>query len=107
MIFGCLILYLRMFFGVLPFLRVCILISYYYIDGITLFESEFSYSVPNVITPNGDGINDSFFVNFPFEKMTITNRWGNVVYESDIMNSFWDGRNQNGDICSDGVYSIS
>lgn len=79
-------------------------ISYYYIDGISLIESEVTYSVPNVITPNGDGVNEAFFVNFPFEKMIITNRWGNVVYESDIINSFWDGRNQNGDICSDGVY---
>ncbi len=54
--------------------------------------------VPNVFTPNGDGVNDYFFprtlltrsvVGF---KMSIFNRWGQVIYEtSSTDGQGWDG----------------
>lgn len=42
--------------------------------------------IPNVVTPNGDGMNDVFYIsnitNFPDAKLSIYNRWGGKVYES-------------------------
>jgi len=66
------------------------------------------FDMPNVFTPNGDGINDVFTIN-PIHavglEMTITNRWGNVVYESDDINGTWNGQNNNsGEMCTEGTY---
>ncbi|WP_435355905.1 gliding motility-associated C-terminal domain-containing protein [Emticicia sp. SJ17W-69] len=50
--------------------------------------------VPNAFTPDGNGINEIFeakgkrIVEF---KMTIFNKWGDIVFESFDMNSGWDG----------------
>lgn len=60
--------------------------------------------IPNVFTPNGDGINDFFhFQNNTLEVLEIKNRWGNTVYEWTNTNPSWDGKN-NATNCSDGVY---
>jgi gliding motility-associated-like protein/uncharacterized repeat protein (TIGR01451 family) len=53
--------------------------------------------IPNVITPNSDGINDAFNQPFidqnicigNFQKVQIYNRWGKVVFESDKENFAW------------------
>jgi gliding motility-associated-like protein len=43
--------------------------------------------VPNVLTPNGDGINDVLLVEglefFPLNKVVLYNRWGQVVFKAD------------------------
>lgn len=59
------------------------------------------FIVPNVITPNGDGINDDFYISGLENgtKLTIFNRWGDVVYTSNNYNNDWDGGN-----LKDGVY---
>jgi PKD repeat protein len=76
---------------------------------ITIFDLEIW--LPNVITTNNDGINELFVL--PFDafknyKVTILNRWGNVmrIGERDPNNPLflWDGIDQSGKICSDGVY---
>ena len=62
--------------------------------------------IPNVFTPNGDGVNDFYFINLKgIDEMTLTivNRWGELVYKSDDINGKWDGT-FNGNMCSDGVY---
>ena len=50
---------------------------------------------PNVFTPNGDGLNDVFFVGsldlFPESGVKIFDRWGTVVFESDNYENNWDG----------------
>ena len=47
----------------------------------------------NVVTPNGDGINDYLvFPNlemFPNSKLLVYNRWGNLVYESNNYTNDW------------------
>lgn len=50
----------------------------------------------NYITPNGDGINDGFYVDglrniFLNFKMTIYNRWGNLIWTGDHSKADWDG----------------
>ncbi len=56
--------------------------------------------IPNAFSPNGDGINDVFYImGNGFAKVTsiiIANRWGNIVYESggcsiNDSNCSWDG----------------
>lgn len=67
------------------------------------------YELPNVFSPNGDDWND-FFGPFPWrfvEKvdMTIYNRWGLIMYETEDPEINWDGTSrQTGLPCSDGVY---
>ena len=53
-------------------------------------------AVPNVFTPNGDGLNDYFFpvINCIFDEyhLVIFNRWGRLLYETNNQNDKWDGR---------------
>jgi gliding motility-associated-like protein len=68
------------------------------------------YNLPNVFTPDGDGINDiykSFNLNGYIKKvgMTIFNRYGKAVFKTDNADINWDGRNkENGKLVSTGVY---
>jgi gliding motility-associated-like protein len=71
------------------------------VDAISFFE------MPNVFSPNGDGVNDIFRVNgsgLESVKAEIYNRWGNKVYEWDGPNGGWDGRSTSGIALPDGVY---
>jgi gliding motility-associated-like protein len=66
-----------------------------------------SLIVPNVFTPNGDGVNDLFKpVEVALETMHIIiyNRWGEKVSEWNNPNGSWDGNNKNGQNCADGTY---
>ncbi len=60
-------------------------------------------NAPNIITPNEDGKNDTWIVDFlekiPTNKLTIYNRWGNIVYESSPYKNDWKATD-----LSDGVY---
>ncbi|MGB1031368.1 MAG: gliding motility-associated C-terminal domain-containing protein, partial [Flavobacteriales bacterium] len=56
--------------------------------------------VPNAFTPNSDGINDVFQVKgtaVETYEITIWNRWGQKVYQSDDMDEIWEGDFQNGE----------
>jgi len=61
----------------------------------------------NVFTPNNDGVNDVFrpiTKGLTSLKVSIYNRWGNLMYEWDGVNGFWDGYTTAGIPCPDGVY---
>ena len=67
--------------------------------------------LPNVITANNDGVNELFVLPFDaFKEYTVTilNRWGNVMHigQRDPANPLflWDGTDQAGNLCKDGVY---
>lgn len=78
--------------------------SYYYVDGIELIEVEFEVIIPNIYTPNGDNNNDLFVLNFPYEKVEIYNRWGEVIFESTNNEAFWNGRTTSGNEVPEGTY---
>ena len=52
-------------------------------------------SMPEAFTPNGDGKNDFAFVRGwgikEFINVTIYNRWGQIVFETNDINQGWDG----------------
>jgi|TARA_R110000782_G_scaffold259894_2_gene350932 gliding motility-associated-like protein len=77
--------------------------TYYYIDYIELIEAEMEIIIPNIITPNNDGRNDIFQLNFPFLKAEIYNRWGQRLFESKN-DAFWDGRTTSGAEAPEGTY---
>jgi gliding motility-associated-like protein len=69
--------------------------------------SEAVFSVPNVFTPNADGVNDVFLITGTGIKSLhceIYDRWGVLVYQWDSVSSGWDGRTTSGYQATDGVY---
>jgi gliding motility-associated-like protein len=72
-----------------------------------------SFNIPQGFSPNGDGVNDVFVIRgisiYPNNKLTIINRWGNVVFEKDNYDNTWDGKSTQGirfggDELPDGTY---
>jgi len=55
-----------------------------------------SIIITQLITPNGDGKNDTWIIqginNFPNARVTVFNRWGNEVYASTPYLNDWDGK---------------
>jgi gliding motility-associated-like protein len=63
--------------------------------------------IPNVFSPNGDGVNDLFVVNYTGDQaftLTIMDRWGVNLYQSNNKTKGWDGKNQKSQDVTDGVY---
>ena len=64
-------------------------------------------SVPDAFTPNGDGRNEVFEWKSDAEievRMTIYNRWGEILFSSANVRDFWDGT-WNGKQCPSTVYT--
>lgn len=64
-------------------------------------------TVYNHFTPNGDGFNDSFFVEglrdiFLNFKLSIFNRWGTLVWEGNNNTNDWDGKSNQSNVISNG-----
>lgn len=68
------------------------------------------YRLPNVFTPNGDGVNDCFVPFAPYHgvvkvDMQIYSRWGRRVFHTEDPAIKWDGTEETfGNQCVDGVY---
>ena len=77
-------------------------------DTVTSFlltiEGDYTIFVPSAFTPNGDGFNDTFFPkgigitdpDFQFT-MSIYDRWGDLVYETDDPAKPWNGKANKGE----------
>jgi len=63
--------------------------------------------VPNAFSPNGDGINDTWVINYlnsyPSVTVQVFNRYGQVVFFSNGYGTNWDG-NSNGKPLPVGTY---
>ncbi len=63
--------------------------------------------IPNAFSPNGDGNNDVFrvqpFTDYLVIHMSIYNRWGKIIYNSNEVSPAWDGK-FNGKLLSTGAY---
>lgn len=64
--------------------------------------------IPNVFSPNNDGVNDEFKIRIEGEqkyKLMVYNRWGAKVFESGEAKTMWNGKtNNDGAECPAGVY---
>ncbi len=64
--------------------------------------------VPNIFTPNHDGVNDILKMELSpsmseIYTFKVFNRWGALVFETEDFNEGWDGTN-NGEVLPEGVY---
>ncbi len=65
---------------------------------------------PTAFSPNGDALNDQFFVSGQFiveMELAIFNRWGELIFITNEMNETWDGTHNNQPAAEDAyVWSI-
>ena len=63
--------------------------------------------IPNVFSPNGDGINDGFLVLYEGDQpfyVEIRDRWGKLAFQTNNKQAAWNGLHSNGGKMPDGVY---
>ncbi len=81
-------------------------------DGIPNIRDtdECEVFIPEVFTPNGDGVNDVFELGrLPFQavvKIQVYNRWGALVYANDAYQNDWRGNNIEGGGLPAGTYPM-
>lgn len=82
-------------------------------DSVTITvknDCNLQAQIPNVFTPNADGINDTFKIelkNATLYNFSIYDRWGLLMHSDDIKSHttiLWDGRTTAGEACTAGVY---
>ena len=81
-------------------------------NTLSFSDSVFGYKlnpiVPNVFSPNGDGINDVFKISgldkCSSYSIKIYNRWGIPIYETEKTDFSWDGKTSAGTNAEDGTY---
>jgi gliding motility-associated-like protein len=66
-------------------------------------------TVPNVYTPNGDGINDALSIHTDADigdcfSFSIYNEWGTKVFSTKNIHEGWNGNNHNGSEVAPGTY---
>jgi gliding motility-associated-like protein len=82
------------------------------IDSVTvtvgLCLKDIPNPVPQIITPNNDGLNDFWEVEnvdyFENNHVEIYNRWGNLVYKASPYDNTWDGKNSKGYDLPEGTF---
>lgn len=78
-------------------------------SNVICLDACINYELPNVFTPNGDGIND-LLRPYPYNlveriELKIFSRWGNTVFETQDPDINWDGKHfQTGKLVAAGVY---
>jgi gliding motility-associated-like protein len=70
-----------------------------------------SVVAPNVFTPNGDGVNDTWSIIVHdygitiFElQTTVYDRWGTQIFQTTNIREVWSGHNMIGKACDNGTY---
>jgi gliding motility-associated-like protein len=67
---------------------------------------DFTIFVPNIFTPNADGMNDVFIPvtrGIKFYSLMLFDRWGEKIFESSDPSLGWDGT-QKGVACANDIY---
>jgi len=81
--------------------------------SIPVLKKNSNYIVPNVFSPNGDGVNDEFYLEqgafdrcYDVLSIKVYNRWGQQVFESEDAQFRWDGNDENGKEMAAGTYFV-
>jgi gliding motility-associated-like protein len=77
------------------------------IDSLAADSLRGDLAIPNVFTPNGDGINDFFEVEtdgVTVYEFSIFTRTGTRIYYSHSPRIFWDGKSNGGLDLKEGIY---
>ncbi|MBE0646490.1 MAG: gliding motility-associated C-terminal domain-containing protein [Bacteroidales bacterium] len=77
-------------------------------DSLTVNNCPAKLWFPTAFTPNGDGLNDTFRpvgISIYKFRMIIFDRWGQQLFETDLMDQGWDG-NWKGSECQTDSYSF-
>lgn len=88
-------------------LRLWIIAAFISLSQITFGQEQ--VNIPNIITPNGDDVNDVFSIRSAgFETLvcTIFNRYGETIYRYYGLNGNWDGYTHAGLKVSAGNYFV-
>jgi len=75
--------------------------------ALVIIDAAIGIEVPNIYSPNGDGINDTWHINssgYCDLHCEIYNRWGQLVYQLLGVNDEWNGIMNNGNPASEGTY---
>ncbi len=76
---------------------------------LDFFDCEIVLTMPNVFTPNGDGMNDAFAAlqmkGIIRANLIVFNRWGRQIYETNDLSQGWDGTIA-GESATEGVYNL-
>lgn len=79
-----------------------------YTDTAVIVLEPCTCNIPNVITPNSDGVNDAMYIDcvesYSSTTLQVFNRWGTKVYEKENYDNSWYGTNAAGDALADGTY---
>lgn len=82
-------------------------VSYYDSVDIEINQAYREVFIPNIFTPNQDGVNELFEISGKscgYDQMQVFNRWGTRIFETDKpFEVFWDGYYE-GRECTQGVY---
>ncbi len=84
-------------------IKDCILI----LGDVEVTEDMDCFNIPNTITPNSDGINETWnldFSNYSDLKLEIYSRWGRLVWSSSDLIIHWDGTSLEGKHLPAGTY---
>ncbi len=71
-------------------------------------ESTYPFNIPDVFSPNGDGVNDELLIDLPeglkLFDITVYNRWGQIIFRSNSLEDIvWDGK-YSGQVITEGTY---
>ena len=80
-----------------------------YTDSIELIrDCNLRIFIPNAFSPNGDDMNDIFTITGALVnsfQMTIYDRWGNEIFQTNDMSQGWNGTIKGGQPAPEGVYT--
>jgi gliding motility-associated-like protein len=88
-------------------------IAYYLIDNVMVYKASDTIVrkqpepiLPNVFSPNQDGVNEVYAIEHLPENSTLEvfNRWGSLVFTQAPYQNNWPGHAPNGNPLADGVY---
>ena len=69
-------------------------------DSITITVNDIIIDISDSFTPNGDGYNDTWFIDniwlYPNAEIRVYNRWGNKVFTTTGYNNDWKGESTEG-----------